>query len=107
MAQFLQNTRGPTVPLTLVINKNECPIKFWHANSNRMPELYRISTRYLCIQATSVPCERTSSQAGHLTNEKRNRRKLNSKNLNKIMTLGGLPCHLISKIDTVNYFITR
>ncbi|XP_063911760.1 E3 SUMO-protein ligase ZBED1-like [Zophobas morio] len=51
------------------------PLTWWTERRAIYPHLYELMTRRLCIMATSVPCERVFSTAGHLFNEKRTRLK--------------------------------
>ena len=52
-------------------NTSQCPLEWWGASKRRYPLLSQLATRYLTIPATSVPCERVFSIAGHVVNEKR------------------------------------
>ena len=61
------------------------PIEFWKTHGHTMPELKKISEKYLCTPATSVPSERIFSKAGQIMSERRNR--LSTKNLNQIIFL--------------------
>ncbi|CAH1113945.1 unnamed protein product [Psylliodes chrysocephalus] len=52
------------------LNKTN-PIKFW--NSQMFVNLRKITVRYFCITATSVPSERLFSEAGQILTEDRSR----------------------------------
>ncbi|XP_076670787.1 LOW QUALITY PROTEIN: E3 SUMO-protein ligase ZBED1 [Andrena cerasifolii] len=45
------------------------PIEFWKTHRHTMPELKKISEKYLCTPATSVPSERIFSKAGQIVKE--------------------------------------
>lgn len=53
-----------------VINRKECPIKYWRYTNNRLKELAML---YPCIPASSVTSERIFSKAGQILTERRNR----------------------------------
>lgn len=57
------------------------PVEFWKTNGHTMPELKKISEKYLCAPATSVPSEKIFSKAGQIMSERRNR--LSTKNLDR------------------------
>lgn len=54
-----------------VIPKNMCPLQWWKNNENKYPRLTKYAKRYLCVPATSVPSERSFSNAGNIVNAKR------------------------------------
>lgn len=54
-----------------VIPKNMCPLQWWKNNENKYPNLIKYVKRYLCVPATSVPSERSFSNAGNIVNAKR------------------------------------
>jgi len=60
-------------------------LDFWKQHKHTFPELYKLQLKYLCIPATSVPSERVFSNAGLLTNTRRNR--LSPRNLDFIIFL--------------------
>ena len=47
------------------------PLLWWNSCKGRYPLLVQLAKKYLAIPATSVPCERVFSAAGHVVNEKR------------------------------------
>ncbi|KAJ8728544.1 hypothetical protein PYW07_006240 [Mythimna separata] len=63
-----------------VIDRKECPVKYWRYTNNRLKELAML---YLCIPASSVPSERIFSKAGQILTERRNR--LKDKRLNELL----------------------
>ena len=50
-------------------NSNESPLEWWGVNKKRYPLLSQLAARYIAIPATSVPCERVFSLAGHVVNQ--------------------------------------
>ena len=44
---------------------------WWNNFKGRYPLLSQLAKHYLSIPATSVPCKRLFSEAGHIVNEKR------------------------------------
>lgn len=82
--ELIQSHETPTVSSTLLIRqynelahvpRTQNPMAFWKAHSSTMPELSKLSKKYLCIPATSVPSERLFSKAGLIANDRRNRLK--------------------------------
>lgn len=60
-------------------------LDWWEKNKFSFPNLYRLTKKYLCIPATSCPCERIFSKAGEILSKKRSR--LNPKNFNSLLFL--------------------
>ena len=58
-------------------------------NEQNWSQLHNLAMKYLCIQATYVPCERLFSKTGSNITEKRNR--LKPKNVNSLSFLSSLP----------------
>lgn len=54
-----------------LINRMNDPLKWWNERRLLYPHLYTLMKRRLCVQATSVPCERIFSKAGMTVNNKR------------------------------------
>ncbi|KAL0212225.1 hypothetical protein RCL1_005851 [Eukaryota sp. TZLM3-RCL] len=59
---------GDVVP----INMKDCPLQWWKVHQLEFPILSNLARDYLTIPATSVPCERVFSIAGHIKSKKRN-----------------------------------
>ncbi|CAB3231863.1 unnamed protein product [Arctia plantaginis] len=55
------------------LHRKEDPLKWWHSRKHIYPHIYQLVLKRLCIQATSVSCERIFSGAGQVIT---NRRKL-------------------------------
>lgn len=53
------------------IDSNGDPLMWWKLNHHRFPILSILARRFLCITATSVPCERIFSDAGVVVNRRR------------------------------------
>ncbi|XP_050561099.1 zinc finger BED domain-containing protein 4 [Spodoptera frugiperda] len=53
-----------------IINRNECPLKWWREHKSGYPTLYKIAATKLNAMASSVPCERVFSAAGNILNER-------------------------------------
>lgn len=51
--------------------RNENPLKWWEDRKRIYSILYSFMRKRLCVMATSVPCERVFSKAGHVLNERR------------------------------------
>ena len=47
------------------------PLAWWREHQHEYPRLAKLARRYLCIMATSVPCERAFSKAGWIVNKRR------------------------------------
>ena len=82
-----------------VLPRSENPLKFWEKNKENWPPLHNLAMKYLCIQATSVPCERLLSKTGSIITEKRNR--LKAKNVN---SLSLFYLHFLILFFEFNYF---
>ena len=52
------------------IQVKEKPLRWWHFHDT-YPNLALLARKYLSVSATSVPCERAFSTAGHIVNRKR------------------------------------
>ncbi|XP_055082535.1 E3 SUMO-protein ligase ZBED1-like isoform X2 [Periophthalmus magnuspinnatus] len=57
------------------IPRCEDPLKYWESHKIQYPNLWRLAQKYLCIPASSVPCERIFSKAGELVSRRRCRLK--------------------------------
>ncbi|CAB3239579.1 unnamed protein product [Arctia plantaginis] len=53
------------------IHRMEDPLQWWTSRKFIYPHLYRYMLKRLCIQATSVACERVFSNAGQILNQRR------------------------------------
>lgn len=58
-------TREPVLP------REQCPLEYWMHRQNLYPLLSEYARTYLCIPATSAPCERLFSKAGELVSKRR------------------------------------
>lgn len=67
------------------LDRKKNPLVWWEERQKVYPWLSKLAKKYLCIVATSVPCERVFSKAGQLISERRNR--LKSKNVEQILFL--------------------
>ncbi|XP_026736462.1 zinc finger BED domain-containing protein 1-like [Trichoplusia ni] len=54
-----------------LIKRTDDPLKWWNERRLLYPHLYTLMKRRLCLQATSVPCERIFSKAGMTITNKR------------------------------------
>lgn len=54
------------------------PLVWWCERQMMYPWLSKLAKKYLCVCATSVPCERIFSKAGQIVTERRNRLKSNN-----------------------------
>ena len=62
------------------------PLEWWQENKVRYPLLAQLASGYLAVPATSVPCERAFSMAGHVT-VNQNRACLLPSNVNMLVFL--------------------
>lgn len=53
--------------------ENVKPLEWWKTHSTEYPNLSKLAVDYLCIQASSVPCEQLFSVAGQILCKTRNR----------------------------------
>lgn len=58
-----------------LLDRKEDPLLWWNCRKHLYPRLFNLAKKRLCIQATSVPCERLFSKAGEFQNEHRTRLK--------------------------------
>nr|XP_024657016.1 zinc finger BED domain-containing protein 1-like [Maylandia zebra] len=63
----------------------DCPLQWWAAHAGAHSQLARLARRYLATPASTVPCERLFSVAGHIVNKKRS--ALHSENVDKLVCL--------------------
>ncbi|TWW54075.1 hypothetical protein D4764_0236810 [Takifugu flavidus] len=49
-----------------ILTRAEDPLKYWVARKTLYQTLWKLACKYLCIPASSVPCERMFSKAGEL-----------------------------------------
>lgn len=61
------------------------PLSWWNERVPTLPIMYKVATKCLLIPATSVPCERLFSIAGHICNKKRS--ALSPDNLERLVLL--------------------
>jgi len=57
------------------------PLQWWKLNVHRYPKLALLAKTFLCIPATSVPCERLFSSAGYIVNKTRSSLEPNTVNM--------------------------
>ena len=63
----------------------ECPNAWWRHRSKEYPSLAAVALKYLCVPATSVPCERVFSVAGAVVSKRR--ASLSSGSTNELVCL--------------------
>jgi len=61
-----------------------CPLQWWSAHKGGHTKMAHIAQRYLATPASTVPCERLFSLAGHIVQKKS---ALSSENINKLVCL--------------------
>ncbi|XP_077367138.1 E3 SUMO-protein ligase ZBED1-like [Festucalex cinctus] len=67
------------------IGESDCPLHWWASRAATHPELSVLARKYLSSPATSVPCERLFSLAGHIVTKKR--AALSAANVNRLVCL--------------------
>lgn len=67
------------------ISTEVCPLEWWSKHAGSHSRLASIAQKYLATPATSVPCERLFSLAGHIVQKKRV--SLSSENVNGLVCL--------------------
>uniref|UniRef100_A0A3B3QSC0 HAT C-terminal dimerisation domain-containing protein n=1 Tax=Paramormyrops kingsleyae TaxID=1676925 RepID=A0A3B3QSC0_9TELE len=67
------------------ISTEACPLEWWSKHAGSHSKLACIAQKYLATPATSVPCERLFSLAGHIVQKKRV--SLSSENVNELVCL--------------------
>ncbi|KAJ8374531.1 hypothetical protein SKAU_G00051110 [Synaphobranchus kaupii] len=67
------------------IDTEQCPLQWWSTHTGAHGGLAPIAQRYLATPASTVPCERLFSLAGHIVHKKRS--SLSSENVNKLVCL--------------------
>ncbi|XP_068577816.1 E3 SUMO-protein ligase ZBED1-like [Cebidichthys violaceus] len=67
------------------ISTEACPLEWWSKHAGSHSRLASIAQQYLTTPATSVPCERLFSLAGHIVQKKRV--SLSSENVNDLVCL--------------------
>lgn len=67
------------------VSIDTCPPQWWSSHAGAHGNLVHIAKRYLTTPASTVPCERLFSLAGHILQKKES--ALSSENLNKLVCL--------------------
>lgn len=67
------------------ISMEDCPMQWWAAHSGAHDKLALLARKYLATPASTVPCERLFSVAGHIVQKKRS--ALHSENVNRLVCL--------------------
>lgn len=67
------------------ISSDSCPLEWWSKHAGSHSRLAPYAQKYLATPATSVPCERLFSLAGHIVQKKR--ASLSSENVNNLVCL--------------------
>ncbi|KAK7913165.1 hypothetical protein WMY93_013376 [Mugilogobius chulae] len=68
-----------------IISTDACPLEWWSKHASSHSKLAPIAHKYLATPATSVPCERLFSLAGHVVQKKR--ASLSSEHVNNLVCL--------------------
>ena len=69
----------------IVPNDDTQPLLWWNERVATFPILHKVAAKFLLVPATSVPCERLFSFAGHVCNKKR--AALSAHNLERLVLL--------------------
>ncbi|KAJ7983462.1 hypothetical protein DPEC_G00378150 [Dallia pectoralis] len=64
---------------------DQCPLKWWSEHTAVYGKMANIARKYLGTPATTVPCERLFSLAGHIVQKRRS--SLSPENVNKLVCL--------------------
>lgn len=64
---------------------DQCPLKWWSEHTAVYGKMAHIARKYLGTPATTVPCERLFSLAGHIVQKRRS--SLSPENVNKLVCL--------------------
>lgn len=67
------------------LSEDDCPLQWWSNHAGSHSRLACIAKKYLTTPATSVPCERLFSLAGHIVSKKRV--SLSSRHVNQLVCL--------------------
>ncbi|KAF0046375.1 hypothetical protein F2P81_000008 [Scophthalmus maximus] len=67
------------------ISMEDCPLQWWSAHSGAHDKLALLARKYRATPASTVPCERLFSVAGHIVQKKRS--ALLSENVNQLVCL--------------------
>lgn len=73
-----------------LLPRTKDPLTWWHERKSFYPHLYKYALNRLHLVATSVPCERIFSKAGHILNERRTR--LTTKKLSQLLFISNNNC---------------
>ena len=66
-------------------NENMSGLQWWKIHESEYPELSQLARKFLATPATTVPCERLFSMAGHLINKRRS--TLSPEHANELLCL--------------------
>lgn len=67
------------------IDDDECPLLWWRKHAALYPTISKLVRKFLCVPATTVPCERLFSLAGEVVSRKRT--SLTPSNVDKLVCL--------------------
>lgn len=79
------------------LDQDACPLQWWISHKASHPTVAKLAAKFLSAPATTVPCERLFSAAGHILDKKR--ASLSSSNLNKLLCLHNWLNEWIDKLD--------